>query len=204
MSPFVRLFWKRNRGWPWPDDSWGLGPMFGDQGWCRGCGIPFHDQSGSMVLRRSGLKVEGAWVPNWRFDAVCVEARVAADVANRFRVTVRPVAWHGSSPGDASQLVIPTFGSRWFLPEELDRRLVARHGSSGASCSVCGRRRWLPLPMSDLPVPTVDLSEVQADAVASPEWFGDGCQSSRSLLFRRELAESLVASSPKDFKISEL
>jgi hypothetical protein len=170
--------------------------MFGDDGWCRGCGIPFHDQTGTMVLGRSGLKVEGAWVPNWRFDTVCVEARVAADVAKRFRVMFRPVAWRGSPPGEASQLVIPTFGSCWFSPEELERRLVDRHGSSGASCSVCGRWRWLLLPMTDLPVPT--------DAVASPEWFGDGCQSSRSILFRRELAELLVASSPKDFKISEL
>lgn len=204
MSSFVRLFWKRNRGWPWPDDSWGLGPMFGDDGWCRGCGMPSRDQIGSMVLRRTGLKVEGAWVPNWRFDTICVEARVAAELAERFSVSLRPVAWQGSSPGEAFQLVIPTVGSCWFSVEELRRRLVDRHGSSGASCSVCGRWRWLPLPMSELPRPSIDLSDVDADAIASPEWFGDGCQSSRAVLVRRELAEHLVAASPKDFKIEAL
>lgn len=32
MNEYVELYLKRNRGWPWPEDSWGLTPMFGEDG----------------------------------------------------------------------------------------------------------------------------------------------------------------------------
>jgi hypothetical protein len=41
---FVQLDWKRNRGWPWPEDSWGLDSMYGPDGWCHACGIPLREQ----------------------------------------------------------------------------------------------------------------------------------------------------------------
>ncbi|MEU0091068.1 hypothetical protein [Kribbella sp. NPDC006257] len=42
------------------------------------------------------------------------------------------------------------------------------------------------------------------DIAASPEWFGDGWKAFREVLVRRELAELLVAESPRDFKIQEV
>ena len=39
---------------------------------------------------------------------------------------------------------------------------------------------------------------------ASPEWFGDGWSAFREILVRRELAELIVASSPRDFRIQEV
>ena len=35
------------------------------------------------------------------------------------------------------------------------------------------------------------------DVVASPEWFGDGWKAYREVLFRRELAELIVAANPR-------
>jgi hypothetical protein len=40
--------------------------------------------------------------------------------------------------------------------------------------------------------------------VASPEWFGAGKQSFRQILWRRDLADFLVAASPKDFKVQDV
>jgi hypothetical protein len=51
---------KRNRGWPWPENSYGLTPLFGEDGWCRSCGVPRHPQTGSLILQRKSFKVRGA------------------------------------------------------------------------------------------------------------------------------------------------
>lgn len=61
---FVEFGLTRNSGWPWPEDSWGLDPMFGEDGWCRSCGVPRRPQSGSLVLQRKGAVAEGVWIPN--------------------------------------------------------------------------------------------------------------------------------------------
>src|SRR4051794_23741614 len=106
MTDFVELYVKRNRGWPWPEDSWGLTPMFGEDGWCRYCGVPLRAQCASLVLQRKSVTaVEGAWVPNWQFDAICVEQRLEKSVAAGFAVELRPIEWHGASPGAAAQIV---------------------------------------------------------------------------------------------------
>jgi hypothetical protein len=42
------------------------------------------------------------------------------------------------------------------------------------------------------------------DAIASPEWFGDGCQSFRQILVCRQLAELIESASPKDFKVRDV
>ena len=50
--------------------------------------------------------------------------------------------------------------------------------------------------------PLLDVPGLDAvDVAASPEWFGDGLKAFRLLLFRRELADVLVAASPRDFEI---
>jgi hypothetical protein len=208
---FVELFTKRHRGWPWPEDSWGMDPMFGDDGWCRSCGTPRRSQSGSLVLQRKGMgHCQGAWVPNWQFDAICLEQDLADQVASRFDVELRPVAWPRSPPGQASQIVAPCVGDRWFDPDELRERTTAQHGTAGARCPECGVWRWMPLLFGDLPrfgrLPPlrVEPGLGDVDVAASPEWFGDGWNSFRQILLRRELAEMLVAASPKDFAIHEV
>jgi len=68
------------------------------------------EQTGQLVLRRSGLTVTGGWVPYWRFDTLCVEASVAERIAERFDVELRPVGWPSATEGDAFQIVVPTVG----------------------------------------------------------------------------------------------
>jgi hypothetical protein len=41
------------------------------------------------------------------------------------------------------------------------------------------------------------------DVAASPEWFGDGWQAFRQILFRRPLAELIANASPRDFRIRD-
>ena len=202
MMDFVQLYWRRNRGWPWPEDSWGLTPMFGEDGWCHSCGVPKQEQCGSLVLQRKGLtRCEGAWVPNWQFDVICLQRSLADEVVARFDVDLREVAWHGSSPCEAMQIVVPSVGEAWFDPDELREKAIARHGTAGATCPDCGVWRWMPLVYGFLPPLkiTPDLGDV--DIAASPEWFGDGWKAFRQILIRRQLAELIAAASPRDFKV---
>jgi hypothetical protein len=203
MTDFVHLYWKRNRGWPWPEESWGLTPMFGEDGWCHACGVPNRPQTGSVVLQRKGFKlVEGCWVPNWRFDVICVDAAIANRAAKRFDLDLRPVEWHPTSPGAAMQIVVPTLGDSWFDHDELRAKAVELHGVPGATCVECGVWRWMPLTFDFLP--QLGITPALGDDVniaASPEWFGDGWRAFRQIVVRRELAEMIAATSPRDFKV---
>jgi len=204
MRDFVWLFWFRTRGWPWPDDSWGLTPMYGQEGWCHSCGVPKVPQCGSLVLQRRSLTCVGAWLPNWQFNAICLDRDLAKEVHARFNVELRPVAWPRSPLGEAYQIVAPAIGQAWFDAKSLGESAIARHGRDGARCPACGVWRWLPLVPSSLP--PLDIRPVlgDVDVAASPEWFGDGCQAFRQILVRRELAELIAAASPRDFAVQEL
>ena len=129
---FVDLELRQNRGWPWPEDSWGLTPMYGEDGWCRSCGVPTRPQSGSLILQRKGFgSVKGAWVPNWQFDAYCLARSLAERIAAAgFALPLIPIEWQGPSPGDAVQIVAPTTGDAWFDPTSSER---------GRSQSMAGR-----------------------------------------------------------------
>lgn len=201
MTEYVQLYWKKNRGWPWPEDSWGLTPMFGEDGWCHSCGVPNREQTGSIILGRKGMKAEGAWVPYWRYDAICLAGDVAREVDARFDVELKDVEWHGASPGQAKQIVVPSWGEAWFDPEELKAKTIERHGRDGATCPECGVWRWLPLVFGMLPPLRITPPLGNVDIAASPEWFGDGWKAFRQILVRRELAELIAAASPKDFKV---
>lgn len=204
MIEFVELRAKRNRGWPWPEDSWGMGPMFGDDGWCHSCGVPKRPQSGPLVLQRKGMSsTAGAWVPNWQFDATCLEPRVAEEVESRFSVHLRKVEWHGSPPGDALQIVQPEPEESWFDSDELHEAAVARHGSAGATCSECGVWKWLPVSMDEVSLRT-ESPLGGRDITVGPEWFGDGLVAFRQTLVRRELADLITAASPRDFETHEV
>lgn len=193
----VWLAAKRNRGWPQPEESFGLTPIFGHNGWCLRCGIPRRPQCGSLILRQRG-QLRGAWRPNWLFDVLCLERSLADVVAARFGVELREVVVRGTT-GSAAQLVVPV-GGPWYAPEDLERATVARHGSAGATCPECGVWRWLPLLIEDRPPLRTPppASTVVAD---SGEWFGAGRNGFRHQLFCRELAELIVAASPRDFMI---
>ena len=207
MSGLVHLAAKRNRGWPWPEDSFGLTPMFGDDGWCHACGVPQREQTGSIVLQRKGFKTTGrAWEPSWQHDVLCVERDEALSLAGRFGLGLRDVEWHPSAPCEASQILAPVVGEAWFDHDELRERTAHVHGRAGATCEECGVWRWLPLGFSPLPPLNVEvlppLLELPEVAIAvSPEWFGDGLKAYREMLVARELAEVIAAASPRDFSI---
>lgn len=206
MNGFVDLELRRNRGWPWPEDSWGLTPMYGEDGWCRSCGVPKRPQCGSLILQRRGLtSVEGAWVPNWQFDAYCLERSLAerADLAG-FPLPFLPIKWRGTPPGDAVQVVAPTIGEAWFDPEELRARTTAKHGAAGARCAECGVWRWFPLLSEEMPPYRYPPLGDDVHVAASPEWFGDGSQAFRQIIVRQALAEMIVAASPRDFRIQKI
>ena len=204
MTEYVQLYWKRNRGWPWPEDSWGLTPMFGADGWCHSCGVPRHPQTGSIVFERKGMVVEGGWVPNWQFDVICVESAVAERAASRFDLDLRQVHWHATAPGEAVQIVVPTVGSSRFDQDELRDKAIETHSVAGAACPDCGIWRWMPLAFGFLPPLRVTPELDGVDVAASPEWFGDGKKAFRQVLVRRGLAELLAAASPRDFKVQEV
>ena len=155
--------------------------------------------------------MSGAWTPYWAYGTFCLTAELAEQIGARFRVDLRDVAWPKTPGGDVRQMVVPVVGERWFDPDELQRRATARHGRAGASCEECGVWRWMPLGFRSVPqlgkevlpevLPIPELSDV--DVAASPEWFGDGANSFRHTLMRRELAEVLVQASPRDFRIVE-
>lgn len=208
MTDFVILDWKRNRGWPWPEESYGLTPMFGEDGWCDACGVPRHEQTGSLILERKGMsRATGAWVPYWRGDdALCLEGKLASRLGDRFDLDLREIQWHPFSAGEAMQIVIPSVGERWFDPEELRAAATDRHGTDGARCDECGVWRWMPLAIGAGAPPlriTPPDSGDGVDIMASPEWFGDEWRAFRQILVRRELAEEIAAASPRDFRVEE-
>lgn len=102
---------------------------------------------------------------------------------------------------DASQIVIPTTSAPWFDPVAPDRLIAPIHPEISETCPACGITRWMPVGMDVLPLPSADLLADESPVVASPGWFGAGKQSFSQILWRRDLAEFLVASSPKDFTI---
>lgn len=201
MTEFVELRLRRNRGWPWPEEVWGLDPMYGVDGWCRACGVPNREQTGSIVLQRRGLTVAGAWVPNWHFDGICLERSLAEQVGSMFRLELLDVAWPTSPSHDARQIVVPTVGDAWFDHDELRAAAIAEHGTAGATCPVCGTWRWMPLDFDELPPLRIEPGLGDVDIAASPEWFGDGWKAFRQVLVRRELAELIARASPRDFRV---
>jgi len=180
--------------------------MHGEDGWCRSCGVPSRPQCGSLILQGQGFaSIEGAWVPNWRFDAYCLASSLAEQLrASGFALPLLPIEWHGDSPGEATQIVAPTIGDAWFDPDELRARATAKHGAAGARCDDCGVWRWYPLLSDEMPAYRCLAIERDVHIAASPEWFGDGHKAFRQIIVRRSLAELIVAASPRDFRVREL
>lgn len=194
-------------GWPWPKDSFGLEPMYGVDGWCRGCGTPLREQTGPLTIQGRGFPSAAVWMPNWRFDVVCVSAEVAAGLQD-FEVETRDVHKPRTGATGVKQLVARQGQVNWYSPLDLERAVLERHrrhsgDRTGAACATCGRWRWLPVTEEEV---RADLSVLPAgaDLVASPEIFGDGWKSFRHILFRRELADYLVAANKSVWSVVEL
>ncbi len=148
------------------------------------------------------------WMPNWRFDVVCISADLVPEVESRFRVRLGEVATPRSGPTGAKQLRPAATSRPWYRPEDLVKAVLARHARyegdrTGARCARCARWRWLPVSEHETPVLRSALDSDE-DVIASPEVFGDGMRSFRHLLFRSELAELLVAAAPRMWTRTEI
>ena len=202
-SEFVGLTSRFTSGWPWPEKSWGLEPMYGRDGWCAGCGVPKHMQTGSMVLQATKFPTSDFWMPNWQFDALCVRAAAADAVLAQFRVRTLPVRTPRSPATGVRQLLAATATGPWFDEAALAERVKARHGEAGRTCGLCHIWRWFPLTTKHLPPATLGDETIASDVVASCEWFGDGMRAMHELRFRRPLAEALVSLNPRVWSIVE-
>ena len=178
--------------------------MYGEDGWCHSCGVALREQTGSMIVKIPPKAVPiGVWTPNWQFDSQVLSEDLAAMVASRFSVRLIPVELR--PPSSRPQQVVPTvMASPWFDHQLLVEATTARHGSPGNTCQECGVWRWYGLGFEQLPPATRSSEWDGHDVVASPEWFGDGCNAYREVLFRRELAELIVAANPRRAKIIEV
>ncbi|ASR56402.1 hypothetical protein [Cellulomonas sp. PSBB021] len=164
------------------------------------------------MLQHKGLTAKGAWVPNWQFDAICLESSLAERLASSFELEMRAVEAPGGGAIDGvMQIVVPSVGRAWFDRDQLQAKAIQTHGSAGSRCDDCRRWRWLPLSFAPMPPPFgtlpplgVDALTLDVDIAASPEWFGDGWNCFRQILVRRELAEIIAQESPRDFKVNEV
>lgn len=182
--------------------------MYGDDGWCRGCGTPLVEQSGCLVIQGSKFPSAQVWMPNWRFDVICVSAQVADDINARFIIDLGEVHKPHKGPTGVQQVIPAQTVDPWRRPTELAEAVRARHGQhsgdqTGSACRHCGRWKWLPVSEHEAPIIGSALRS-PADVIASPELYGDGLQSFRHLLFRPPLAEALVNASPKNWDLVEV
>jgi hypothetical protein len=180
--------------------------MFGEGGWCDQCGVPKHEQTGPIVIQNRGFtRVEGGWVPNWRFDVYCLEARLADVASRQFGVQLREVQWHVKSPGAAFQLVAPTSTAAWFDISKVDDVASPLPGFESTTCPRCDVTRWSAIELTNvLPYPAPGVITGDPAVIASREWFGGGMQSYRQFLWRRDFAAYLQRECSRDFKIQEL
>jgi hypothetical protein len=204
MNDYVYLEARRHRGWPWHEESAGKTPMYGEDGWCHSCGVPQREQCGDLILQRSGLRVGGAWVPNWRFDAYCVERSLADEIGTRFDVRLRDVSWPRDGNGDARQVVATVTGEAWYDDSSLASATAAKHSTIGERCSECGVWKWTPVSPQDIHGLKEDVRLLDYPVIASPEWFGSGYGARHQVLFKRELAQYLASASPRDFSVKEI
>lgn len=205
---WVALDFRFTPGWPWPESSYGLDPMYGEDGWCHECGTPLRPQIGPLTIQGSGFPKAEVWIPNWRYDSVCVSGSLAEQLREHFDVQMRDVhkPRHGAT---GVQQLIPSISERpWYAKRALSKVVLGRHSKdgdrqTGSLCPACGNFKWLPVNEDEVTINPESL-ETDADVVASCELFGAGKRSFRHVLFRRDLAELLVEANPRTFSIREV
>lgn len=207
-SEWVGLTARFTPGWPWPEESYGLDPMFGADGWCHSCGTALRPQSGPVVIQGRKFPDSNVWTPNWLFDVVCVSQEVAQELPERFSVELGEVHKPREGASGAMQILPTVTIKEWYDQTTLSVAVNARHRQyegdrTGSACPACNRWKWLPVGEGEAPVRASALV-TGADVIASPEWFGDGLSAFRHLLFRRPLGEFLVAANPRGWSIVEI
>ncbi len=200
-AEWVALTCRFTPGWPWPEESYGLDPMYGPDGWCRSCGTPLRPQIGPLTMQGSKFPSADVWMPNWFFDVVCVAPDLARALSELFAVELREVHKPRTGGTGVMQLIPTVTDQAWYDPAHLSVAVKARHAKysgdrTGARCTACGRWRWFPIAEGEAPIRAEALTAASA-VIASPEVFGDGWQSFRHLLFRQPLAAALVAANPR-------
>jgi hypothetical protein len=150
------------------------------------------------------LTIAGVWVPNWQFDVYCMADPIADEAVRRFGLGVRPVVSPTGHELGAQQVIVEPSSSPWFDEKDLRRIITPIHGQASESCRECGVTRWLPVGMDVLPLPNASILGSDPTVIASREWFGAGMRSFHQILWRRDVADFLVSSSPRDMKIQEV
>ncbi len=206
VGDWVALDFRFTPGWPWPERSFGLDPMYGEDGWCHECGTPVRQQIGPLTIQGSGFPAADVWIPNWRYDSVCVSGKLAEQLRDHFNVKMREVHKPRHGPTGVQQLV-PSISERpWYATAALSESVRKRHPEdvqAGTHCATCGTFKWFPANEGDVAISAESL-ETAAPVVASAELFGDGRKSFRHLLFRRRLADLLAEANPRTFSVKEV
>lgn len=207
-TDWVSLDFRFTPGWPWPESSYGLDPMYGEDGWCRECGTPLGPQIGPLTIQGSGFPTAEVWIPNWQYNAVCVSKSLAEKLKKGFDLTLRDVNKPRDGPTGVQQ-IIPSISERpWYAKRALSKAVLKRHSKNGAKtagnrCPACGVFKWFPIGEQEAAIDP-DSLDGNASVVASAEQFGDGKSSFRHLLFRRDLAIALVEANPRTFSSVEV
>lgn len=211
MTDYVWLQNRRHRGWSFAGpESW-HDIMFGEGNWCARCWVPNVPQSGPLRMASRDFRGGGIWTPYGPYDVICMADDIAREIHSRFDIKMLPILWHGRSKLEASQIVIPTVGSEWFDSNELESRLDAYRESKGNIdpqsayvCAECGVSRWIPLPVEQHP-PILILDQLYPIPIAAgPESYGSGGNSFRRYVVRRDLANYIATTAPRDFYITEI
>jgi hypothetical protein len=182
--------------------------MYGEDGWCHSCGTPNREQTGHLTLQGSGFPSAPVLIPNWQFNAICLDAATAADVANRFNVVMREVHKPRTGGTGVEQLLPGVTDEPWYDSDALRQAVTARHrehngDTLGATCAECSRWRWLPVNEWEVAPRPASLVG-PTDLIASPETFGDGFRTFRHLLMSRALGEALVGANPRTFSTRQV
>lgn len=207
-TDWVALDFRFTPGWPWPESSYGLDPMYGEDGWCHECGTPLRTQNGPLTIQGSGFPGAEVWIPNWRYDAVCVSKRIAELLQQRFDVHLRDVHKPRGGATGVQQLMPSISEHPWYEKRALSQAVLKRHSKygikrTGSTCPACNNFKWFPVDEQDVAIKP-DALDANALLVASSERFGDGKKSFRLLLFRRDLADVLVDANPRTFSTKEV
>jgi len=202
---WVALTTRFTSGWPWPEDSYGMDPMFGSDGWCHSCGTALSVQSGPLTIQGSKFPTASLWMPNWQFDAICVAPELADGIRDRFSVELGEVHKPRGGATGVMQLLPAVTPEPWYEPRLLADAVHARHKANegdrtGHRCDECDRWKWLPIGEGEVPIRSQALT-TNDDVIASSEMFGDGFSSFRHLLFRRQLGEVLVAANRRSWSV---
>jgi hypothetical protein len=121
---------------------------------------------------------------------------------------LHPKPHHSGGLIRGRQLIPVQTPESWYRRDDLQLAVLARYrehnGSpTGSRFQVCARWKWLPLSEAEAPSISTVVG-TSGDFIASSEFFRNGLLSFRHLLFRRPLADLLVAAGRPAWKVVEV